>query len=81
MTAIVGNSKNVKMVQHYLLLSASRGFKGDKSSAKSAMTSARAVLDAIKVNKNLYKSQFVAALVLEQGFALSDADTLIKRAD
>ena len=81
MTAIVGNSKNIKMVQHYLMLSASRGLKGDTSSAKSAMTSARAVLDTIKMNRSLFRNQFVAALVLESTLALSDAETLIKRAD
>ena len=75
MTAIVGNSKNILMVQHYLLLSASRGLKGDRSSAKSAMSSARAVLDAIKINRTRYKLQFVAALVLESTLALSDAET------
>ena len=55
MTAIVGNSKNIKMVQHYILLTACRAFKRDEAGAKGALNNVIAILENVKVNKDLYK--------------------------
>ena len=56
MVAIVGNSKNIKMVQHFLVMTASRGLKGDMLGARGLMNSVKAILDNVKINKDLYKS-------------------------
>jgi len=62
MTAIVGNSKNLKLVQHHLILSASRAFKGDIQGAQTNIKTAWEILDNIKVNRDLSRDLFVAAL-------------------
>ena len=81
MTAIVGNSKNIKLAQHHLILIACCGFKGDRYGALSHLKSLTEILDNIKINKDLYKEIFLASLNVVNVFGIESNDKVIQRCD
>ena len=59
---IVGNSKCIKFAQHLIILTICREVAQDKVSAQQHLTKLWQVLDAIKINIDLYLDIFYAAV-------------------
>ena len=69
------------MVQHYLILTASLGFKGELQGAQAHMKTAWEILDNVKVNRDLYRDLFISALNVSYCFGFDQEEEGIKHCD
>ena len=81
MMAIVGNSKCVKLAQHYMILMACCAFKQDNAGAKRHMALIWEILEEIKINKDLFVDYWIAAICAGTFFQLLEFDEIPRRVE
>ena len=78
---IVGNSRNIKLIPHNLIIVASKGFRNEKGPATQQLKIVKELVDNIKVHKDLQSEVLFNIVNIASYFQLLGKDELLTMCD